>query len=248
MPANFPSKKHPFYTELVDDDGNVLGTSANPLVTTAQGSGGGAEQVTITSTSGGDAVTADASTDGTANSQVGMLVNAREFVYDPTAGNWDRMVSDGNGRALVKLDGAAGSATTRQGNADGAAATDVGIVAMARLMASNGTTWDRLQVDANKALRVTDVGSPTITANVLNVTTAGARVQLPNVNCKEVTIIAKSGNSSTSSIYLGGSNVSSSVYGAALGPKDSITLKVSNANILWIDASENGIGISYIIL
>ncbi|WP_197046174.1 head fiber protein [Mycobacterium tuberculosis] len=33
MPANFPSKKHPAYVGLVDDNGNQLGTQENPIYT-----------------------------------------------------------------------------------------------------------------------------------------------------------------------------------------------------------------------
>lgn len=35
MPANFPSKKHPAYVELVDENGNQLGTQENPIYTAA---------------------------------------------------------------------------------------------------------------------------------------------------------------------------------------------------------------------
>lgn len=84
----------------------------------------------------------------------------------------------------------------------------------------------------------------TLTANVADVATAGTAVQLPNVACSEVTIIAKKDN--TGSIYVGDSGVSSSVYGAELEAKDSITIRVNNANLIWIDASGNGEGISYV--
>ena len=89
-------------------------------------------------------------------------------------------------------------------------------------------------------------GSNAIKGALAAVTTAGTRVQLPDYACREVTIIAKSTN--TGSIYIGGSNVASSVYGAALLKNDSITLPVNNTNLLYIDASVNGEGISYFAL
>lgn len=78
------------------------------------------------------------------------------------------------------------------------------------------------------------------------VTTAGTRIQLPAYSCKEVTIIAKKGN--TGSIFVGGSNVSSTVYGAELEQKESITLSVSNANLIYIDSSVSGEGVSYVAI
>jgi hypothetical protein len=89
-------------------------------------------------------------------------------------------------------------------------------------------------------------GSNTIKGEVQNVTTAGTRIQLPDYPCREVTIIAKKGN--VGFIYMGGNNVSSTVFGAELAAKDSVTLAVSNANLIYIDASVSGEGISYVAL
>lgn len=90
---------------------------------------------------------------------------------------------------------------------------------------------------------VKETGSTSYTANILNVATAGTRVQLPNVACAEVTIIAKDGN--IGAIYVGSSNVSAATYGAKMVARDSITLRVGNANLVWIDAATSGEGISY---
>jgi hypothetical protein len=81
-------------------------------------------------------------------------------------------------------------------------------------------------------------------ANVLNVTTAGTRVQLPSVPCKMVTIIAKKTN--TGSIYCGLVTVSSTVYGVELEKKESFDFQVNNANEIYIDASVSGEGVSYV--
>lgn len=81
-------------------------------------------------------------------------------------------------------------------------------------------------------------------ANVQVVTTAGSRVQLPNVPCREVTIVAMRAN--TGYIYAGKNTVSSTVYGVELSAKDSFTFPVSNANEVWIDASVSGEGVSYV--
>lgn len=81
---------------------------------------------------------------------------------------------------------------------------------------------------------------------IQNVTTAGTRVRLPAFACKQVTLIAKKGN--TGSIYVGDVTVSSTVFGAELELKESITLEVSNTNLIYIDASVSGEGISYVAI
>ncbi len=107
------------------------------------------------------------------------------------------------------------------------------------------TRLDLLATEATlEALRVLNAGSATLTGAIQNVTTAGTRVQLPDIPCREITIIAKRTNNGF--IYAGGDDVSSAVYGAELEAKDSMTLTVANANQVWIDASVSGEGISYV--
>lgn len=98
----------------------------------------------------------------------------------------------------------------------------------------------KMQVDAQLS------GSSIAGAAVLNVTMAGTRVRLPDLACREVTVIAKRAN--TGYIYAGKSDVSSTVYGVELGSKDSFTFAVNNANEIYIDSSVNGEGISYVAL
>lgn len=99
-----------------------------------------------------------------------------------------------------------------------------------------------LIVDKNATLQVS--GTTLKEANVLNVATAGTRVQLPDLDCSMVTIIAKREN--TGYIYAGKNTVSSIVYGVELSAKDSFDFAVSNANEIWIDSSISGEGISYV--
>lgn len=87
-------------------------------------------------------------------------------------------------------------------------------------------------------------GSGAITGAVQTVATAGTRIQLPNIACREVTLIAKKGN--TGSIFVGDVNVSSTVYGAELEAKDTVTIRVNNANLIYVDASVSGEGVSYV--
>jgi len=90
------------------------------------------------------------------------------------------------------------------------------------------------------------VGSLANICNVLNVTTAGTRVRLPDIPCREVTIIAK--RAVTGYIYVGDSLVSNLRYGVELSAKEAFTFAVANANQIWIDASVSGEGISYVAI
>ncbi|MCL6455064.1 MAG: hypothetical protein K6T78_15765 [Alicyclobacillus sp.] len=92
--------------------------------------------------------------------------------------------------------------------------------------------------------QVSLTGSNAINAGVVTATSANTATQLPNVSCREVTVIGLKGN--TGQIYVGGSNVSTSTYGAELDPKDSITIAVNNANLVWFVATVAGEGISYV--
>lgn len=89
-------------------------------------------------------------------------------------------------------------------------------------------------------------GSEVLKGALQNVAAAGTRVQLPNYACREITIIAKEEN--TGVIYIGGNDVSGTVYGVKLKARDSITLKVSNTNMIYIDASTSGEGVSYVAI
>ncbi len=98
----------------------------------------------------------------------------------------------------------------------------------------------------NTAQPVFISGSSINVSNVATVTTAGTRVQLPDIPCREITIIAKRLN--TGYIFVGGSNISSTVYGVELAAKESFTFAVANANLIYIDASVSGEGISYVAI
>ena len=89
------------------------------------------------------------------------------------------------------------------------------------------------------------ISGGTLVGATINVTTAGTRIQLPSIPCKKVIITAKRAN--TGYIYIGGSDVSSTVYGLDLSNNEYRTIEVSNTNLIYIDSSVSGEGISYII-
>lgn len=90
---------------------------------------------------------------------------------------------------------------------------------------------------------VREQGSEVVTANLITVPTAGTAVQLPSIPCRKIMLIGLRAN--TGYIYVGGSNVTSSVYGVDLGARDSMTIEISNANLLYINSTVNGEGVSY---
>lgn len=111
------------------------------------------------------------------------------------------------------------------------------------------TLWQNVSdwvkgTDAVSKPKVTIAGSDTLNGRLKSVTTAGTRVQLDNIPCKEVTIIARKGN--TGSIFVGGIDVSSTVFGVELDADQSFTFSISNSNLIYIDSSVNGEGVSYV--
>lgn len=98
----------------------------------------------------------------------------------------------------------------------------------------------------NGASNVNVVGSRQLRHGVVDVVAAGTAVQFPSVSCREVTIIAKDTNSGV--IYVGGTGVSDATYGVKLKADGSITLPVSNANLVFINSSVDGEGVSFVAL
>lgn len=101
-------------------------------------------------------------------------------------------------------------------------------------------TTHRLLVDALASI----AGQGSIGDGSKNVTTAGSRVQLSltSVPCKKVNVQAKVAN--TGSIYIGGSTIAVN-RGIELLPLASILLTVSDLNLIYIDSSVNGEGVTY---
>lgn len=89
-------------------------------------------------------------------------------------------------------------------------------------------------------------GSNMLEGSLTNVATAGTRVRLSNIECREVTIIARKGN--TGSIYIGGADVSKDKFGVELSANESFTFCVNNSQLIYIDASVSGEGISYVTI
>jgi hypothetical protein len=102
------------------------------------------------------------------------------------------------------------------------------------------------QVAGENVIKV--AGGESLIQGVKDVTTAGTRVQLSSVSqpCREVLVIAKRTNAGR--IYVGNSSVSSTDYGADLGAKESVSIPVANLNLIYIDSSVDGEGVSYLAI
>jgi hypothetical protein len=109
-------------------------------------------------------------------------------------------------------------------------------------------TSDQYEVvkGADGATFVRTAGSPLLQGKVKAVTTAGTRVQLDAVPCQAVTVFARKSNTGT--IFVGGSDVSASVFGVELSTNEAFTFNVANANQIYIDAEISGDGVSYVVI
>lgn len=79
----------------------------------------------------------------------------------------------------------------------------------------------------------------TLLAFITDIPNAGTRVQLAS-NTIENGVIIQAPSTNTGVIYVGGSAVSSTVYGAELQPGQSVGLSISNTNKVYVDTATNG--------
>jgi len=102
---------------------------------------------------------------------------------------------------------------------------------------------DRAEVNSDNALKTIEQIPTSLSHAQKVVTTAGSRVQLTTATIVSITIKALSTN--TGLIYVGGSSVTSS-NGFELSAGDSISLAIDDADVIWLDSSVSGEGVSVI--
>lgn len=96
--------------------------------------------------------------------------------------------------------------------------------------------------------------STVCTGGTVTVTTAGTRVQLPNIRCKKVIIQAHETNGNLvngGTIVIGGSDVvaaSATRNGYAIYATQSQIFELTNLNLLYIDSTDDLAKVTYIIL
>jgi len=110
-----------------------------------------------------------------------------------------------------------------------------------------------ISVGSGGASLITVKGSASLRGQTVTITTAGTRVQLPNLPCRSLLLQAHEGNASIGSggvVVVGASDVvaaSGSRNGIAIYATNSQRFDVGNANMLYVDATENGCKVTFTI-
>ena len=99
-------------------------------------------------------------------------------------------------------------------------------------------TTKRLFVDSS------ETAQSTLVAFITDIPTAATRVQLASNTIIAGIIQAPSTN--TGNIFIGGSDVSSSVFGAELQPGQSAGIAISNTDKIFVDTATNGNDVSFL--
>jgi len=120
---------------------------------------------------------------------------------------------------------------------------EVGELEIGKVVIKDDSTEDTVAVNTNNSLKTIEEVPGTPYTNQFTVTTAGTAVQLQTSANLSLTIKALAGN--TGLIYVGDSTVDSS-NGFELSAGDSVSLAISQNNVIWLDCSVNGEGVSVI--
>ena len=120
---------------------------------------------------------------------------------------------------------------------------EVGELEIGKVVIKDDSTEDTVAVNTNNSLKTIEEVPGTPYTNQFTVTTAGTAVQLQTSANLSLTIKALAGN--TGLIYVGDSTVDSST-GLELSAGDSVSLAISQNNVIWLDCSVNGEGVSVI--
>lgn len=100
-------------------------------------------------------------------------------------------------------------------------------------------TDGHLQIDI-----LSEVAQSTLVAFITDIPSAGTRVQLANNTVIAGVLQAPSTN--TGSVYVGGSDVSSAVFGSELQPGQAIGVAIDNTNNIYVDTSSSGNDIAFL--
>ena len=91
---------------------------------------------------------------------------------------------------------------------------------------------------------ITESAPSAIVAFVTDIPTAATRVQLAANTIIAGVLQAPSTNAGN--VFIGGSSVSSSVFGAELQPGQSTGIAIDNTNKIWVDTATNGNEVAFI--
>ncbi len=103
----------------------------------------------------------------------------------------------------------------------------------------------RVLVDASGYLLTKPSSAASIGSGRVTVSTAGSRVQMSSSVISSIQFKAPVGNQGP--VYIGGSGVSAT-SGIEMWPGDTLSLEISNCNLVWVDAAISGDSVAFIYL
>lgn len=116
----------------------------------------------------------------------------------------------------------------------------IGSITNTSFIATQGTGTNLHVVVDSGSITPSAIGLPgTLVSFITTITTSGTRVNLAS-NALSQGVVIEAPSTNTGVIYIGGSTVSASVYGAELQPGQSVGLAVSNTNLVSVDTATNG--------
>ena len=128
---------------------------------------------------------------------------------------------------------------------------DIRIVTLLAVSSTDSTTPVVIEADAttkrllvNATLASSEPSPSTLIAFITDIPTAGTRVQLASNTILAGVLQAPSTN--TGNVFIGGSNVSSTVFGSELQPGQSVGVAIDNTNNIWADVATNGDDIAFL--
>ncbi len=107
------------------------------------------------------------------------------------------------------------------------------------------TSSNALKVDASAVTQPISEASPSaLVAFITDIPSAGSRVQLASNTVIAGVIQAPSTN--TGNIFIGGSDVSSTVFGSELQPGQSVGVAINNTNLIQVDVATSGDDVAFL--
>lgn len=207
----------------------------------------------LAAVTGSVVVTIGASSGDSFQGALGVLTTVTTVSTLTNITNWGNIVdnaafTDGTTRLMPGgfiYDEVAGTALTEN---DAAAARIDSKRAQINVIEDATTRGQRAAVSAGGALKVDPSGvtmPTTLVSFVTDIPTAGTRVQLGS-NTMTNGFIIQAPSTNTGVIYVGGSTVSSTVYGAELQPGQSTSVMIDNTNKIYVDTDVSGSDVAVI--
>lgn len=110
-------------------------------------------------------------------------------------------------------------------------------------IATNDVNLSAIKTAIEGTLTIAETAPSTLVAFITDIPTAGNRVQLATNTIIAAVVQAPSTN--TGNVFIGGSNVSSTVFGSELQPGQSVGVAINNSDKIWIDAATSGDDVAF---